>query len=56
MQLAQALARHVKAAALLHPRQAETIAEAAGTGLDASEFDLPEAGLFRARRRRGPRS
>jgi len=44
---AQALARHVKAA-LLHLRQAEKIAEAAGTDLDASEHDAPEAGLFRA--------
>ena len=44
---AQALARHVKAA-LLHLREAEKIAEAAGTGLDASEHDVPEAGLFRA--------
>ena len=44
---AQALARHVKAA-LLHLRQAEKIAEAAGTDMDASEHDVPEAGLFRA--------
>src|SRR5215469_1651021 len=44
---AQALARHVKAA-LLHLRQAEKIAEVAGTDLDTSEHDVPEAGLFRA--------
>lgn len=47
MQLAQALARHVKAA-LPHLRQAENIAEAAGIDLDASERGVPEAGLFRA--------
>jgi hypothetical protein len=44
---ARALARHVKAA-LLHLRQAEDIAELAGIDLDASEFDVPEAGLFRS--------
>ncbi len=44
---AWALARHVKTA-LLHLRQAETIAEAAGIDLDASEHDVPEAGLVRA--------
>jgi hypothetical protein len=47
MQLAQALAHHVKTA-LLHLRQAENIAEAEGIDLDASEHGLPEAGLFRA--------
>jgi hypothetical protein len=47
MQLARALARHVKAA-LLHLRQAENIADAAGIDLDASEHGPPEAGLFRA--------
>jgi hypothetical protein len=44
---AQALARHVKAA-LLHLRKDEKIAAAAGVDLDASEHDMPEAGLFRA--------
>jgi len=44
---AQALARHVKAA-LLHLRQAEDIAELAGIDVDASEHDVPEAGLIRA--------
>jgi hypothetical protein len=43
---ARALARHVKAA-LLHLRQAEKIAEMAGVDLDASEHDVPAAGLFR---------
>ena len=44
---ARALARHVQAA-VLHLRQAERIAEAAGIDLDASEHEVPEAGLFRA--------
>jgi hypothetical protein len=44
---AGALARHAKAA-LLHLRQAERIAEAAGIDLDASGHEVPEAGLFRA--------
>jgi hypothetical protein len=44
---ARALARHVKAA-LLHLRQAEKLAELAGIDLDASEHDVPEAGLIRA--------
>src|ERR1019366_3630981 len=41
---AQALARHVKAA-LLHVRQAEDLAELAGIDVDASEHDVPEAGV-----------
>jgi hypothetical protein len=44
---AQALARHVKAV-LLHLRQAEDLAELAGINVDASEHDVPEAGLIRA--------
>jgi hypothetical protein len=44
--LAQAFARHVKAA-LLHIRQAEDLAERVGVDLDASEHDVPEAGLIR---------
>jgi hypothetical protein len=42
-----ALARHVKAA-IVHLRQAERIAGLAGVGLDASEHEVREAGLFRA--------
>lgn len=44
---AEAIGRHVKAA-LLHLRQAEDIAEAAGIDLDASEHDPGPAGQFRA--------
>jgi hypothetical protein len=44
---AQALARHVKAA-LLHLRQADRLAELAGIDIDASEHQVPEAGLLRA--------
>jgi hypothetical protein len=44
---AQALARHVKAA-LLHLRQVERLAELAGIDIDASEHQVPEAGLLRA--------
>ena len=46
-QYAQALARHVKAA-LMHLRQAENLAELAGIDIDASEHDVPAAGLIRA--------
>jgi hypothetical protein len=46
-QYAQALARHVKAA-LMHLRQAENLAELAGIDIDASEHDVPAAGLLRA--------
>jgi hypothetical protein len=44
---AQAFARHVKAA-LLHLRAAEDLAALAGIDVDASEHDVPAAGLIRA--------